>query len=161
MWLSAAKGLQLITTMSTIELARLRESCVKGHHVYRSQFIIGAIFNCEHEASNAHSTWAIVVKKPTGEVVGHIPDSLAEVLLYCPYSPLGKWRASNVKSLDFVEEQLEVYGCKEVGWLFPALIFSWGKIKQAYHPQQIEEDSKEEKPGGQNHPGDGSEAQQN
>ena len=67
--------------MSIIELARLKESCVKGHHVYRSQFIIGAIFNCEHEASNTHSTWAIVVKKPTGEVVGHIPDSLAEVLL--------------------------------------------------------------------------------
>lgn len=54
---------------------------MKGHHVYRSDFTIGAIFNCEHEPTNTHSTWAIVVKKSTGEVVGHIPDSLAEVLL--------------------------------------------------------------------------------
>lgn len=62
------------------ELARLRESCVKGHHVYRSDFTVGAIFDCEQDLINTHSTWAIVVKKSTGEVVGHVPDNLAEVL---------------------------------------------------------------------------------
>ena len=66
--------------MSVIELAKLRESCVKGHHVYRSIFTVGALFDCEQEPANTHSSWAIVVKKSSGETVGHVPDSLAEVL---------------------------------------------------------------------------------
>ena len=53
---------------------------MKGHHIYRSHFTIGAIFGCELESANIHSSWAIVVMKSTGETVGHVPDNLAEVL---------------------------------------------------------------------------------
>ena len=67
--------------MSNVELAKLRESCVKGHHVYRASFTVGAFFDCEQEPSNTRSSWAIVVKNPgSGEIVGHVPDNLAEVL---------------------------------------------------------------------------------
>ena len=67
--------------MSVVELAKLKESCVKGHHVYQADFVVGAGFSCERELRNPHSEWAIVVKKPeSGEVVGHVPDDLARVL---------------------------------------------------------------------------------
>ncbi len=67
--------------MSVIELAKLRDSSVKGHHVYRSNFTVGTVFDCEQDPSNTKSHWAIVVKKPgPGEIVGHIPDNLAQIL---------------------------------------------------------------------------------
>ena len=68
--------------MSVIsELAKLKESCVKGHHVYRADFVDGAMFTCEREPTNSHSEWAIVVKKPeSAEVVGYVPDDLAGIL---------------------------------------------------------------------------------
>ena len=51
-----------VAVMSVIsELAKLKESCVKGHHVYRADFVVGAVFNCEIEPTNSHSEWAIVV----------------------------------------------------------------------------------------------------
>ena len=52
----------------------LQESCVNGHHVYRADFVIGAVFNCEREPT-------VAVKKPEyAEVVGHVPDDLAGIL---------------------------------------------------------------------------------
>ena len=63
------------------ELAKLKESCVKGHHVYQADFVLGARFSCERELRNPHSEWAIIVKKPESrEVVGHVPDDLARIL---------------------------------------------------------------------------------
>ena len=54
---------------------------MKGHHVYRTAFVVGAEFICEREPRNRHSDWAIAVKKPgSGEVTGHVPDDLARVL---------------------------------------------------------------------------------
>ena len=67
--------------MSVVELAKLKESYVKGHHVYRADFVVGVGFSCERELCSTHSEWAIVVKKPKSEgVVGHVPDDLARVL---------------------------------------------------------------------------------
>ena len=67
--------------MALVELARLRESCVKGHHIYRTVFIVGEVLICEREPSNRHSDWAIVVKKAeTREVAGHVPDELARII---------------------------------------------------------------------------------
>ena len=68
--------------MALVELARLRESSVKGHHTYQTVFLVGEVFICEREPSNRRSDWVIVVKKPeTREVAGHVPDDLAHVLL--------------------------------------------------------------------------------
>ncbi len=63
-------------------VARLRESSVKGHHVYRTAFVVGAVFTCEREPSTRHSDWAVVVKKPgAGEVAGQVLDDIVQVLL--------------------------------------------------------------------------------
>ena len=62
--------------MSVVELARLRAS-----NVYRTAFVVEAVFTCERKPSNCHSDRAIVVKKPkSGQVDGHVPDKLARVL---------------------------------------------------------------------------------
>ena len=67
--------------MALVELARLRESSVKGHHIYQTVFLVGEVLICEREPSNHHSDWAIVVKKPeTRKDTGHVPDDLAHVL---------------------------------------------------------------------------------
>ncbi len=64
----------------SVELARLRESCVKGHHVYQTEFVVGAVFTSERELSNRHTDWGIVVKKPGfGQIAGHVPDDLARM----------------------------------------------------------------------------------
>lgn len=45
-------------------------------------YIVGAVFTCERKPTNSHSDWAIVVKKPgPGQIVGHVPDELAQGLL--------------------------------------------------------------------------------
>ena len=66
-------------------------SRIKGDHCYRSNPRINEVCNCIPEPSNAYSQNAIVVKMKNtngGEqdatTVGHVPDSLAEVL----YKPL-------------------------------------------------------------------------
>ena len=54
---------------------------MKGHHIYRTVFLVGEVLICETEPSNRHSDWAVVVKKPeTREVAGHVPDDLAREL---------------------------------------------------------------------------------
>ena len=66
-------------------------SRIKGDHCYRSNPRMNEVCNCIPEPSNAYSHNAIVVKMKNtngGEqdatTVGHVPDSLAEVL----YKPL-------------------------------------------------------------------------
>ena len=67
--------------MALVELARLRESSVKAHHIYRTVFLVGEVLICERKLSNCHCDWVIVVKKPeTREVAGHVPDDLVCVL---------------------------------------------------------------------------------
>ena len=61
-------------------LATLRESCVKGHHVYQAG-AQGDLFYCVREALNPRSPAAILVKKTAdGGTIGHIPNSLAVIL---------------------------------------------------------------------------------
>ena len=64
-----------------VELVRLRNSRVKGHHTFRSDIGIGNSFVCERESSNAYSDVhvAIVVKRGD-QVIGHIPERLARIL---------------------------------------------------------------------------------
>lgn len=66
-------------------------SCIKGDHCYRSNLRINKVCNCISEPFNAYSHNAIVVRMKNtngGEqdatTVGHVTDSLAEVL----YKPL-------------------------------------------------------------------------
>ena len=50
---------QLAVDHFLFELARLRESCIKGHG-YQIGFIVGTVFiTCEREPNNHHSDWAI------------------------------------------------------------------------------------------------------
>ena len=79
-----------LTKMALVELVRLRESSVKGHHIYQTVLLVGEVLICERELRNCHSDWAIVVKKPeTTEVAGHVSDDLAHVLF--PLLTAGKY----------------------------------------------------------------------
>ena len=66
--------------MRKMELARLKNSRVKGHHVFNSESRPGDSFTCAREPSNPHSSDAIIVKLSDGSSVGHVPDPLARVL---------------------------------------------------------------------------------
>ena len=63
-----------------MELARLKNSCVKGHHVFKSESRPGDTFTCTREPGNPHSPDAITVKLCDGSNVSHVPDPLACVL---------------------------------------------------------------------------------
>ena len=63
-----------------MELARLKNSRVKGHHVFRSKSRPGDSFTCAKEPSNPHSSDAIIVKLSDGSNIGHVSDPLARVL---------------------------------------------------------------------------------
>ena len=63
-----------------MELARLKRSRVKGHHVFKSESRPGDTFTCAREPGNPHSPDAIIVKLSDGSNVGHVPDPLARVL---------------------------------------------------------------------------------
>lgn len=63
-----------------MELAKLWNSRVKGHHVFRSQARPGDSFICIIEPANPHSPYAIVVKLSNGTTIGHVPDALARVV---------------------------------------------------------------------------------
>ena len=91
---------------------------MKGHS---SQFIIRATV-IPHSIK-----LAIVVKKPTGEVVCYIPDSLAEVLL--PLLTSGEMEGITGLSRGAAGGD----DCKEVGWSFPAPDSTGQKVEQAHH----------------------------
>ena len=57
----------------------MRNSSVKGHHVFRSNSRPGNRFLCERERSNTHSDVAIAVKRGS-RVIGHVPERLARIL---------------------------------------------------------------------------------
>merc|ERR1712080_115341 len=61
----------------------MSERAVKGHHVYNYQYEIPERFKCCVEDNNLFTRHAIVVKwKREGEeIIGHVPDSLAKILL--------------------------------------------------------------------------------
>jgi len=63
-----------------MELARLKRSRVKGHHVFKSESRPGDTFTCAREPGNPHSPDAIIVKLSDGSNVGHVPNPLARVL---------------------------------------------------------------------------------
>lgn len=66
--------------MSVVELARPKGELGESH-VYQIAFVVGAVFICQREPSNSHSSWAIVIKNPESkETVGHVPDYLPCVL---------------------------------------------------------------------------------
>jgi hypothetical protein len=62
-----------------VELAHLRNSSVKGHHVFRSDSRPGNRFLCERQRSNTHSDVAIAVKRGS-RVIGYVPERLARIL---------------------------------------------------------------------------------
>ena len=70
---------EMASTSDAVELARLRNSRVKGHHAFRSDSRIGDSFVCERESSNTYSDVAIVVKRGS-QVIGHVPERLARIL---------------------------------------------------------------------------------
>ena len=63
-----------------MELARLKNSRVKGHHVFKSESRPGDSFTCAREPGNPHSSDATIVKLRDDSNVGHILDPLARVL---------------------------------------------------------------------------------
>ena len=47
--------------MDLNKLAKLKESYMKGHHVYQDEFVVGAVFDCNKKRqSNPQSEWAMV-----------------------------------------------------------------------------------------------------
>jgi len=66
-----------------MELARLKRSRVKGHHVFKSESRPGDTFTCAREPGNPHSPDAIIVKLNDGSNVGHVPDHLLVFWLPC------------------------------------------------------------------------------
>ena len=84
-------GLIFWLIFSILNFGSTITSRIKGDHCYRSNPRLNEVCNCIPEPSNAYSHNAIVVKMKNtngGEqdatTVGHVPDSLAEVL----YKPL-------------------------------------------------------------------------
>ena len=69
-----------LPTDRKMELARLKNSRVKGHHVFKSESRPGDTFTCAREPDNPYSPDAIIVKLRDGSNVGHVPDPLACVL---------------------------------------------------------------------------------
>ena len=63
-----------------MELARLKNLCVKGHYVFKSESRPGDTFTCTREPGNPHSPDAIIVKLCDGSNVSHAPNPLARVL---------------------------------------------------------------------------------
>lgn len=55
-------------------------SRIKGHHVYQHSYGVGEQFECEIEPTNLHSNNAIAVKNVDKQMVGHVPEALAEKL---------------------------------------------------------------------------------
>ena len=51
---------------------------IKGHHFYKYKYNIDEQFRCDHDATNAHSENAIVVKSICGSKIGHLPEALAK-----------------------------------------------------------------------------------
>ena len=62
------------------QLACLKSSCIKGHHVYMADLNVGDIFECFLEPENHPSEWPIVVKNTNDVVIGHVPDGLENLL---------------------------------------------------------------------------------
>ena len=60
-----------------IELAQLRNSRIKGHHVYRICSSVGDQFRGKSKVVNWHSEAVIIVKNMKDEEMGHLPSRLA------------------------------------------------------------------------------------
>lgn len=55
------------------------ESSVRGYHAYNDATVyIGEMLECKLELNNAHNEYAVVVKKQSGENVGHVPIELSQ-----------------------------------------------------------------------------------
>ena len=63
-----------------VELVRLRNSEIKGHHNFRSNIGIGDILVCERECSSFYSVVSIVVERGN-QVIGHIPERLGRIFI--------------------------------------------------------------------------------
>ena len=63
---SAENRYHCAIAMSVVEIARLRGSSVKGHHVYRTYFSVGAVFDCKRELHN-HSNPRTIADCPTSQ----------------------------------------------------------------------------------------------
>ena len=66
--------------MSSTKIVISISSVEKGHHVYNYEYEIGETFMCFTEYGNQFISHWIVVKAKSEETIGHIPDSLANIL---------------------------------------------------------------------------------
>lgn len=57
------------------------ESSIRGYHAYfkNSTVCIGEVMECELEMDNDYDACAVVVKKESGEIVGHVPIELSKI----------------------------------------------------------------------------------
>ena len=57
-----------------------RESCIRGHHVYKSLWnpVLGEVLLCEKKPHNATDRYSVAVTK-RGVVVGHLPRKICRL----------------------------------------------------------------------------------
>lgn len=71
---------------SAVNLFSTIKSRIKGDHVYKADPRINSTSDCYPEPLNTHSSHAIIVKMTENsthaaeQTVGHVPDTLGEVL---------------------------------------------------------------------------------
>ena len=60
-------------------MLRIRDSCVRGYHIYRSIWdpSLGETYPCERELDNEYDKFAVAVKRDS-TIVGHIPIKISQ-----------------------------------------------------------------------------------
>ncbi len=69
----------------TMSAVFIFDSVIRGYHVYKDIWTphIGEVLDCQAEPGNIHDLYAVVVKKPSGLTVGHVPRTISAVC--CPF----------------------------------------------------------------------------
>ena len=72
-------------------------SCIRGYHIHKDAWTssIGETLDCEHEATNHHDPYAVVLKK-SANIVGYVSHSISCIctlflrrpIVYCPIAAL-------------------------------------------------------------------------
>ena len=57
------------------------QSCIHRYHVYGERWtaVLGEELTCEREIGNIVDSYAVAVKKDTGETVGHVPRKISTI----------------------------------------------------------------------------------
>ena len=72
----------------------LRESVVRGHHIYQKSWtpMIRGVLIVEREENNQHDDYAVAVTK-NGDIIGHVPCSISRISQFF-FSEM--WRSYNM-----------------------------------------------------------------